>query len=195
MLNMQTIDVCLPVCLFTLSLTFAIDIYRHFQPQLGIITRTVSRAASEMVHFFILFFIVVIAFSFLSHIVFGATISEFSTFGVTMQTMVNVLLGQVDVGEITTEMHTTSGALFFYSYIVLVFLILLNMLLAIIIDAYSHVKADSKRTQTLTDDIRFLLDTSTRALKRPEAMMSAVELHDIVGDWVDATEKVDLIDM
>jgi hypothetical protein len=67
--------------------------YMHFQPQLGVITRTVGRAASDMVHFFILFFIVVLLYSFLSHLIFGANIKEFSTFGGTVQTMVNVLLG------------------------------------------------------------------------------------------------------
>ena len=164
--------------------------YMHFQPQLGVVTRTVGRAASDMVHFFILFFIVVISYSFLSHLIFGATIEQFSTFGLTMQTMVNVLLGRVDIGAITTEMHDTSGSLFFYSYIVLGFLILLNMLLAIILDAYSVVKSTAMASQTLSDDMKFLLNTTVREWKRPKDVMRARDLHLVVDAWMGSTEEV-----
>ena len=120
---------------------------RHFQPQLGVITRTVSRAASEMIHFFILFFLIIVLYTSLSHILFGGMIAEFSTFGSTMETMVNVLLGSVDVGVISGELGGAAGTVFFYTYVVAGYLILLNMLLAILIEAYLDVKGEAAAAQ------------------------------------------------
>ena len=89
-----------------------------------------------------------------------------------------------------TEMHDTSGSLFFDSYIVLGFLILLNMLLAIILEAYAAVKQASIAKQTLSDDMKFLFDTSGRVLQRSEKVLSAEKLFTIVDQWMDSTEEV-----
>ncbi len=74
--------------------------------------------------------------------------------------------GRVEIGTITTEIHSASGSLFFYSYIVLGYLILLNMLLAIILDAYAEVKSTALASQSLADDVKFLWQTAMRAYQR-----------------------------
>ncbi len=72
----------------------------------------------------------------------------------------------MEIGTITTEIHSGSGSLFFYSYVVVSYLILLNMLLAIILDAYSEVKSSATASQSLTNDFKFLWHTAVRSLQR-----------------------------
>ena len=71
----------------------------------------------------------------------------FSTFGESINTCFVILLGNIDVNtelRALGGLQSVAGALFFWSYELLVFMVLLNLLLAIIVDAFSEVRAGSR---------------------------------------------------
>ena len=65
-------------------------------------------------------------------------------------------------------LQTVAGMFFFWSFMVLVFMILLNFLLAIIVDAFSEVKERTKETTGKQDGCRAV----NLAMLQPSAMGS-----------------------
>ncbi len=67
---------------------------------------------------------------------------KFATFGDSVNCCFEILLGNIDVNTELRQLgglQSIAGALFFWSYELLVFMVLLNFLLAIIVDAFSEV--------------------------------------------------------
>eukprot|EP00937_MAST-01D_sp_MAST-1D-sp2_P002244 g2244.t1 len=139
------------VILMTLRVIKLLD----FQPRLGLVTRTLAKAALDLCHFFSVFLIVLCTYAFVGHISFGSTLLSFSTFGRAVATMSEILLGEVD--DIRTDLLrlplSTPAMFFFWSYILLAFFLLTNMMLAILVDAYVAVKKDAHSTSTVLEDL------------------------------------------
>ncbi len=77
---------------------------------------------------------------------------EFASFGDSVKTCFGILLGNIDVNTKLRELgglQSAAGAVFFWSYELLVFMVLLNFLLAIIVDAFSVVRAQQAHAHTL----------------------------------------------
>ena len=52
--------------------------YCDFQPRMGVVTRTLTRAFQDLAHFFALVFIVMAVYTCLGQIVFGSKVKQFS---------------------------------------------------------------------------------------------------------------------
>ena len=61
-----------------------------FQPNLGVVTRSLWLAGSDLIHFAVVFFMVFIIYSLLAHLAFGHTIEKFSTFDASVSTCFEV---------------------------------------------------------------------------------------------------------
>jgi hypothetical protein len=76
-------------------------------------------------------------------LVFGYKIEQFSTLGRSLTTCFETLLGEIgwngDLQDLQ-DLEYWAGFVYFWSYQILVFMILLNFLVAIIVDAYAEVK-------------------------------------------------------
>lgn len=74
---------------------------------------------------------------------------QFSTFGTAVNTCFAILLGDISVNDDLNQLQGLQGVaatLFFWSFELLVFMVLLNFLLAIIVDAFSEVKENTHET-------------------------------------------------
>mmetsp|Transcript_33872 Transcript_33872/g.80867 ORF Transcript_33872/g.80867 Transcript_33872/m.80867 type:complete len:871 (-) Transcript_33872:235-2847(-) len=121
--------------------------FKAFQanPRLQLVTNTLIQASDELFHFLIVFLAIFMGFSVSGHILFGDDLIEFSSFDRSMDTSFRTLLG--DFGWYSEQSVSDKGlgsglphfmlALWFCSYSTFVTLIILNMLLAIIMDHYS----------------------------------------------------------
>ena len=113
-----------------------------FHPKMGLITKTISGAASDLVFFVILYLIVQVVYGFLAVLVFGKFASAFSSFGSAFVTNQYLLLGiyepQDDMDMAPQQMIAT---IYYWSYMLITFFILLNALLAIIVESYAGVKS------------------------------------------------------
>merc|ERR1711871_774993 len=107
---------------------------------MAVITRPLALASTDLGHFFFVMFIIFVGYAAMAHILFGYTISEFATFGASLNECFELLLGEMGVTEKLFALEggeAVPAVLFFWSYEILVFLILLNFMLAIIVDAFA----------------------------------------------------------
>merc|ERR1712100_470532 len=81
-------------------------------------------------------------------ILFGREMQEFSTFGRAFLSCFIVLLGDFDVDSLYTSGHAMA-LIWFLTFQILTVMIMLNMLLAIIMDTYSEVKGSLSLKKTV----------------------------------------------
>uniref|UniRef100_A0A6S8IGD5 Polycystin cation channel PKD1/PKD2 domain-containing protein n=1 Tax=Dunaliella tertiolecta TaxID=3047 RepID=A0A6S8IGD5_DUNTE len=120
-----------------------------FQPRLGVVTRSLWLAGPDLIHFAFVFFMVFVGYAMLAHLIFGNAIEKFQTFDNSVNTCFEILLGEISVNEQLRDLgglQAIAGAFFFWTYMLLVFMVLLNFLLAIIVDAFSEVKEQTHET-------------------------------------------------
>ena len=123
-----------------------------FQPRVGLVTRTLERAAGDLFHFIVALLLVIFGYSVVGYLNFGHSIEAFSTMSSSVVTCFEILLGEIGVNEELREADNIKGSLV-WSYILLAFFILINILLAIIIDAYVEVKKEAERMTPLPKEL------------------------------------------
>ncbi|KXZ51016.1 hypothetical protein GPECTOR_14g257 [Gonium pectorale] len=159
-----------------------------FQPRLGVVTRSLWLAGPDLIHFAIVAGMVFIGYAMMAHLIFGNAIAKFSTFGDSINTCFEILLGNIDVNNDLRALgglQSVAGALFFWSYELLVFMVLLNFLLAIIVDAFSEVKEKTHETVGIHTELFTLLRDKWRSLlgRCSPNYISDAKLGDLLRQW------------
>jgi hypothetical protein len=112
-----------------------------FQPRLGLVTRTLKKALVDLAHWGVVFLLVLIPFACLAWVNFGSDMKDFSTVGRSMYTMWNILFEGISmVTPLLDKPNYLVVVLFFVFYFFLTSVILLNVLLAILVDAFADLK-------------------------------------------------------
>lgn len=70
-----------------------------FQPRLGVVTRSLWLAGPDLIHFAIVAGMVFVGYAMMAYLIFGNAIAAFSTFGDSINTCFEILLGNIDVNE------------------------------------------------------------------------------------------------
>jgi hypothetical protein len=119
------------------------------QPRLGIMTRTLSAAAVDIIHFFFVFAIVFCIYSIMGMMLFGQELVEFATFSRALTATFHTLLGDLPGHELAPDDEyplaragRLEAALWVWSFCWIINLTMLNMLLAIVMDTYAAVRSD-----------------------------------------------------
>jgi len=117
-----------------------------FHPNVGIVSGTLRHASQELASFLLVYMIILICYSCLGMVFFASNFTHFSTLGYAMMTMIVVSFMQFDsVGFIVLDPAVAIGSfetsnwiivLWYYSFIILVSLLLLNVLLSIVVGAF-----------------------------------------------------------
>ena len=136
------------------------------QAGLGLVTRTLTRCSIDLVHFFLLFSILTSAFAMIGYALLGQEMGSFATvydsFTTTYQM---VLFGDNSIfQELDNTTNKVAALLWFYVFTTLCTIILMNVLLAIIVEGYLRAKEDSEKVPTSF----FAFDP--RSLQRGEAV-------------------------
>lgn len=118
------------------------------QPRLSMVTRTLSRATNDIFHFGIVFMSVFVAYVLSGLCLFGEELTDFADFDRSMNSCWRLLLGDFDWEELRVVGRLEAG-LWFWSFSIMLMLIMLNMLLAIVMDFYTEVKASVGNAETL----------------------------------------------
>ncbi|CAD7943969.1 unnamed protein product [Amoebophrya sp. A25] len=119
------------------------------QPRLGLVTNTMYRAGSDIIHFMIVFLSVFFAFAIMGLLLFGNYVKEWHNFGNAIMSCWRLVVGDFDYDELAGTAWV-GVALYFTTFTVLVVLIMLNMLLAIIVETYVEVKREkTEKAETL----------------------------------------------
>jgi len=125
--------------LFCCSYTCRVLGALRFHPNLAVLTNTLAKSLRNFGPFFFIFMITLAAFVTSGCILFGESLEQYSTISKSIVTCINMLFGQFDYSAIQGVDYNVALVWYWLAMIVL-FLVLFNMLLAIVIDAYSEVK-------------------------------------------------------
>lgn len=169
--------------------------FKAFQanPKLQLVTNTLRNAASDIFHFCLVAGAVFVGYGVIGHIMFGGDLVTFNTLERSMNTAFTVLMGDfgwyVEASE--SDVGLASGSpwflvvLWFWSFMVFNFLILMNMLMAIILehyaDCFSQVKSDP--------DAIALWEQAWRYMKQMRHTQGHVPHSHILCQLVDETQK------
>ncbi|XP_060666102.1 uncharacterized protein LOC132798308 [Drosophila nasuta] len=104
-------------------------------------TTTLKRCAKDLAGFSLMFGIVFLAYAQLGLLLFGTKHPDFRNFITSVLTMIRMILGDFQYNLIE-QANRVLGPIYFLTYILLVFFILLNMFLAIIMETYNTVKSE-----------------------------------------------------
>ncbi|EGZ20122.1 hypothetical protein PHYSODRAFT_456382, partial [Phytophthora sojae] len=110
-----------------------------FHPQLNVFARTVGNSLRQFRDFFLVFIIIFITFSFMGNLLFGDRVSEFSTAALSRESCMNMIFGTF---EFSTIYNIRGSGWFYWGYMIIVSLILLNMMLAIVMGTYKGMSKD-----------------------------------------------------
>ncbi|CAI5476233.1 unnamed protein product [Closterium sp. Yama58-4] len=131
-----------------------------FQPYLGVITRSLALATPSLLHFFLLSFTVFSCFSMFAYLVFGGALEMFSTVLQSMFSCFLLLLNDNSSAYFFQRMESwdlIAAMLFFLMFIVLLVFILLNFLIAIIVDAFMTVKDGDVVATSIVADLAHII--------------------------------------
>eukprot|EP00747_Dinoflagellata_sp_TGD_P184661 gnl/TRDRNA2_/TRDRNA2_40502_c0_seq1.p1 gnl/TRDRNA2_/TRDRNA2_40502_c0~~gnl/TRDRNA2_/TRDRNA2_40502_c0_seq1.p1 ORF type:complete len:829 (-),score=132.38 gnl/TRDRNA2_/TRDRNA2_40502_c0_seq1:39-2525(-) len=109
------------------------------QPRLSVVTQTLADSFVDVYHFGVVFLTIFMVFCFSAMILFGQDLVEYVNFPRAINTCWRTLLGDFD-WDALSDVGRLQAAIWFWAFTLLVLQILLNMLLAVIMDVYSAVK-------------------------------------------------------
>ena len=136
-----------------------------FQERMGIVTRTITNAAVDLFHWLILFGLIFFLYVYMGFLIFGTAILSFSTVERSFQTCFGILLGEIGVTEEMFNLpNKASVYIFYYTFIMIVFFVLINVFLAIIVDAYVDVKNKAENSESLPKEVVMLSKSLLKSL-------------------------------
>ncbi|CAB3994215.1 polycystic kidney disease 1-like 2 [Paramuricea clavata] len=114
----------------------------RFNKNFLIIGTTLSRISEPIFSFFVPFQSGYLAFALFAFSVFGSELEDYSTFVRTMVTQFSMTLGDFDF-EALMSVSVVFGSLYFFAFIGLNVIVLMNMFIAIIDDSYAEVQEET----------------------------------------------------
>jgi hypothetical protein len=187
-------------------------------PGLGVVNRTMSRCFVDLLPLFVVFVLVLVTFGLLGHVTFGFNSDAFRSFGNSMLSVMQMLIGLGPEFNDLDEICYNSGEaitcqtnvfLFFWSYVVINAILVLNMVLAVVFGVYDEVRDEiSEETAERPKlgplrSIRLLSGSITyeeaqaslhRSLEKPIKKASIDERADeMTAEMAGLTSKIDAI--
>eukprot|EP00304_Pavlova_gyrans_P012362 CAMPEP_0206063102 /NCGR_PEP_ID=MMETSP1466-20131121/58059_1 /ASSEMBLY_ACC=CAM_ASM_001126 /TAXON_ID=44452 /ORGANISM="Pavlova gyrans, Strain CCMP608" /LENGTH=689 /DNA_ID=CAMNT_0053438471 /DNA_START=131 /DNA_END=2200 /DNA_ORIENTATION=+ len=160
--------------------------YLQFSTRLSQLTHTLTEASEDLAGFLFMFLLVFMAYAFSFHMAFGMDVAKFSDFTNSYFTLFLIILGEFDFVELRLA-NDLLGPVLFISYIVIVFLILFNMFLAIIGDAYVRVK---ERTGAYEDPFMRNIRAGFSARKRKRLRKLEMSIDNAGADDVITADEI-----
>jgi hypothetical protein len=147
------------ICWYTLLIMFRFFKAFKAQPRLAVVTNTITRSLTDLAHFLVVLMVVMFAYAVAAMFLFGHRLLNFAEVGTALNTCFLIMIGDFDFMELSAE-DPLAAVFWFWSYMILVALIMLNMLLAIIMDVYTEVKMDASGQDAIWTQARKVLQDS-----------------------------------
>ncbi|KAE9044343.1 hypothetical protein PR003_g107 [Phytophthora rubi] len=111
---------------------------------LSILTRTMASAVRSFRTFSVIFAVIFIAFASTGTVLFGISVDEFSSMLSSTKTCVNMLFNNFEISTIDEINYSVA---FYWSYMTFMTFVLLNIVLAIVVDAYKEEKVKKDKSK------------------------------------------------
>eukprot|EP00899_Mesostigma_viride_P021248 jgi/Mesvir1/29124/Mv18427-RA.1 len=128
-----------------------------FQPRLGIVTHTLTRALNDIMHYLLVAGIMFVCFAIMAHLSFGTTLVEFSTIIDSFNTCFLMVIGEVGINEklmALQGLQLVIAWIFFWIFIIVMSFILINFFIAFIVDAFAEHMNSGARSTTVVHDLQ-----------------------------------------
>lgn len=147
---------------FTLAIlvTFAtikLNKLLRFNKRMSILSSTLKNAAFSLAMFGLIFGILFLAFSLIGTVVFGSMVNEYRNTASSFTSLLSLMLGKTTFKDLD-EANRILGPLFFFAFMFLVSMVLINMFLSIIIDSYHEVKRDLEKQDNEYEIVDFIIE-------------------------------------
>ncbi|XP_022801963.1 polycystic kidney disease protein 1-like 2 [Stylophora pistillata] len=113
----------------------------RFNRRLSTLAQTIKVSSKPLLSFFVIFLLFFLAYAQMAFLVFGPTNEDYATFVVASETMLSMTLGGFDFLGIQNS-NRLIGPMFFISYMLFMFLILVNVFLSIVNEAFAEVSSN-----------------------------------------------------
>jgi len=114
--------------------------YYRFQPRLAIVNQTIATAGQDLFHFFLMFITFILGFSVIGHVLFGPELYLFHNMGESVNAVyIMMLTASVNVAALS-HVDGFMAVLWYFLFMFIVAVTLLNVLLAILVDSYMKAK-------------------------------------------------------
>jgi polycystin 1L2 len=140
-----------------------------YSPTFRLMVDTLGKAAEGVGGFAVVFCIIYFGFCQAHCVLFHGRLSSFRTITETCYTLLRSLLGDFDFLSLQ-QGHVWLGPMLFIIFIALAVFVVLNMLIAIISDAYSDVQAEDLKRKEAGEEINLLAEIKEYLFERTKSM-------------------------
>lgn len=127
------------------------------QPRLALVTNTLKTAQTDLLHFLLIVLTIFFSYMIAATTLFGREVKSFTTPFRSTITCFRAMMGDFDFPEMVDGVGRTDSFVWFFPFVLLIMLLLLNMLMAIIMDAYAEVVAQLGDADTLVGQARKIM--------------------------------------
>ena len=137
----------------------------RFNRNFLVIGKTLSRISVPILSFCLPFIAGFLAFALLAFAMFGSELEDYSSFMRTLVTQFSMTLGDFDF-EAIFMVNPTIATLYFFSFIGLNVMVLMNMFIAIINDSFAEIQEETAEIQNELEIIDYVSEKFTRGFNK-----------------------------
>ena len=145
----------------------------RFNRRIGMLSSTLKACIKPLSSFFLLFIIIFLAYSQFAFLIFGPKMSDYSSFHRCLANMLGMTLGSFDFDALEST-NRILGPVFFFSYIMVMVMILMNVFLSIINDTFNEINSDVSKQSSDSDIADFMLNRFVATVKRTGATIQPI---------------------
>lgn len=146
------------------------------QPRLAVVTETLKVGIVDIVHFFIVFMSVLCCLCLDSVLLFGQDLPDFATFPRSLHTSFRMMFGDWD-WDAMEQVRRQYAYIWFTIFNVILSVILMNMLLAIVMESYLKVKTSSTDAITLPKQIQEMMRRYRQSKRKERKRLNEIYDH------------------
>ena len=124
---------------------------------MALLSSTLKHASFSLMMFSIVFFIVFLAYTSVAALVFGRNMFGYRTLLSSFVSLQNLMLGKMRFRPMQRA-NRVLGPVFFFSFMVVVSMVLVNMFLSIVIDSFHKVKHDTDKQSNEYEIVDFIIE-------------------------------------
>lgn len=117
--------------------------YLRLNSRLNLLWRTLRFAAKDLLAFVVIFFTMFVGFAIMGFLTFGSATRQYHSISVSLTSCFQMLLGAFDYNQIYNANPAMAG-IFFFSFMISIYLICVNMFIAIMSEYYSLAQTEKK---------------------------------------------------
>ncbi|GBG27826.1 Polycystin-2 [Hondaea fermentalgiana] len=126
-----------------------------FHPDTGIISRTLSRSASDILSFLFVYLVVVLSYAFIGLLMYSPYGEAFGSYFEAVTTLLFVSMGEFDatmdiIFSDSIEGDVWISQIFFWTYVFFTTLVLFNILLSIVVESFVSFQESSRASPTIS---------------------------------------------